>query len=280
MAAFWLLGLLNISAYVIMLAGAGEISAGSVGLVYLAAILPALSIKFTAPCWLPAVSYTARVWACSLLMAGAFTTVALSTTRGLQLVGVALAAAQSGLGEASCLALTARYHLRAAITLWSSGTGFAGVAGYSWEGGLHTLGGVSLRRTLMLANTLAAAFAGEDAQRLLGAGGTAQSSAHEGKAGAGGWHERLRLTLGLWLYTIPLAAVYFAEYAMQSGTWAVIGLPDAGSAAARDHFYKAANWYQIGVFWRAPLASPARRAMRRCGACQRRRWCCWAFYAP
>ena len=38
-----------------------------------------------------------------------------------------LAWAQSGLGEASCLALTAQYQSRAAITLWSSGTGFAGV---------------------------------------------------------------------------------------------------------------------------------------------------------
>ena len=34
-----------------MLAGADEISSGSVGLVYLAAILPALTIKLTAPYW-------------------------------------------------------------------------------------------------------------------------------------------------------------------------------------------------------------------------------------
>ena len=409
-----------------MLAGADEISAGSVGLVYLAAILPSLGVKLSAPYWcdtprprasalkphiilrshdrpwaqqsknllcqrqggsprvcacasssphpargclgvrlqpvgrcsgqagtlngcssavrssggekvrsgrgaaarrFPAVTYPARMWACALFMTGAFTTVALGSTRDAQLVGVAMAAVQvlwrarmcpalarvlvvpnlaqavqllrshlamcgqsspedmglhilaaaavsthfpaaatcqrsaasgvravgwnsrwydrlvlqglaatrgekrkhahtcargnlqSGLGEASCLALTARYPSRAAITLWSSGTGFAGtqarvlrarsplaghplalcpvelgmsshswtgvvlgfegfnpkpavfhssvtlgqgpaagVAGYSWVGGLHTLGGLSLRSTLLLANALAAGF--------------------------------------------------------------------------------------------------------------------------
>ena len=39
------------------------------------------------------------------------------------------------------------------------------------------------------------------------------------KAAVGGWRERLRLTLALWPYTVPLASVYFAEYAMQSGAW-------------------------------------------------------------
>lgn len=73
--AFWLLGLLNNSGhhslldtcfsdiaaqyddreicagYVIMIAGANEISSGSVGLVYFCAIFPALLVKLTAPYW-------------------------------------------------------------------------------------------------------------------------------------------------------------------------------------------------------------------------------------
>ena len=47
---------------------------------------------------------------------------------------------QGGLGEASCLALTSYYSGRPAITLWSSGTGFAGVFGYAWVALLHMLG--------------------------------------------------------------------------------------------------------------------------------------------
>ena len=35
----------------------------------------------------------------------------------------------------------------------------------------------------------------------------------------GGWRDRLRLTLGLYPYTLPLFTVYAAEYCMQSGTW-------------------------------------------------------------
>ena len=35
--------------------------------------------------------------------------------------------------------------------------------------------------------------------------------------------QRLRFILSLWPYTIPLFTVYWAEYAMQAGTWAAIG---------------------------------------------------------
>lgn len=34
-----------------MIAGANQISAGSIGLVYLAAILPSLAVKLSAPYW-------------------------------------------------------------------------------------------------------------------------------------------------------------------------------------------------------------------------------------
>lgn len=51
LAAFWLLGLLNNLPYVILLAGATEISAGGVGLVFLADIAPTFVVKLTAPYW-------------------------------------------------------------------------------------------------------------------------------------------------------------------------------------------------------------------------------------
>lgn len=59
---------------------------------------------------------------------------------------------------------------------------------------------------------------------------------------------RLKLTLSLWPFMIPLFAVYAAEYACQSGTWTSMGFPVA-SESARRVFYTRANWlYQTGVF--------------------------------
>lgn len=39
---------------------------------------------------------------------------------------------------------------------------------------------------------------------------------------------QLRATAALWPFMVPLFVVYFAEYAMQSGTWAAIGMREAG----------------------------------------------------
>ncbi|KAL3151769.1 hypothetical protein ABBQ38_012743 [Trebouxia sp. C0009 RCD-2024] len=62
------------------------------------------------------------------------------------------------------------------------------------------------------------------------------------------WKERLLHTLQLWPYMVPLCAVYFAEYAMQTGPWTAIGFP-VTDAEARHRFYSASNWcYQVGVF--------------------------------
>lgn len=50
-AAFWVLGLLNNSPYVIMMAFAKEIAPGAVGVVFVADVAPTFIIKMTAPCW-------------------------------------------------------------------------------------------------------------------------------------------------------------------------------------------------------------------------------------
>ena len=72
------------------------------------------------------VPYGARMLAIAALMSAAYTTVGFGSTRGWQLLGVVLSALQGGLGEASCLAMCTFFDSRSAITLWSSGTGFAG----------------------------------------------------------------------------------------------------------------------------------------------------------
>lgn len=71
----------------------------------------------------------------TLTMASSFITVAsgyIAGSVGLMLVGIAIGSFQSGLGEASFLALAAFYDGRLALTAWSSGTGFAGIFGFAW----------------------------------------------------------------------------------------------------------------------------------------------------
>ena len=59
--------------------------------------------------------------------------------------------------------------------------------------------------------------------------------------------QRFELTLKLWPYMVPLAVVYFAEYALQSGVWAAMGFP-VEDQGARQQFYEFSNWtYQAGV---------------------------------
>ena len=41
------------------------------------------------------------------------------------------------------------------------------------------------------------------------------------------WRERAARTAALWQYMTCLMLVYFAEYAMQSGTWTAIGAHEA-----------------------------------------------------
>ncbi|KAK9918138.1 hypothetical protein WJX75_001533 [Coccomyxa subellipsoidea] len=248
MAAFWLLGLINNSAYVIMIAGANDISDGSVGLVYFCAIFPTLLVKLTGPYWFHYTSYTARMWLIAILMGCAYTTVAFSSRRSLQLLGVVFSALQGGLGEASCLAMCTFFDSRAAITFWSSGTGFAGVAGYTWVGILHVLLGFSFKKTLLIANTTALGWLAVYYILLQPQTRSKRRTEDVAATHRMHWRERYQRTLDLWPYMVPLTLVYFAEYVMQSGTWTAIGFPP-GDAPARHQFYEASNWcYQVGVF--------------------------------
>ncbi|CAM9788942.1 unnamed protein product [Pylaiella littoralis] len=341
-SAFWLLGLINNSSYVIMMAVAKEIAPGAVGIVFLADVAPTLLIKVTAPYWFHLVPYSVRVWACTVLLVLSLVTVGYGGSTGVQLLGVCFSSLQGGLGEASFLALASYYDTPRALTAWSSGTGFAGIFGYAWVFVLNLLFGLSFRTTLMMANLLAVFFlyayfrllsaplinserhrsssgtsssvgGGGNGNRLSqqtrvdgigaarataysplspssqqqmqssalsssltsdGGGGALYSSHTEDEGGEEeGWGEsdggtldvgvvagesrrppemtvgeRLRFTLSLWRFTVPLVLVYFAEYTMQTGTWSAIGFPIT-SANARRRFYEYANWcYQGGVF--------------------------------
>uniref|UniRef100_A0A7S1JHF2 Battenin n=1 Tax=Eutreptiella gymnastica TaxID=73025 RepID=A0A7S1JHF2_9EUGL len=295
--AFWLLGLLNNTAYVIMIAGAKDILPSAVGLVYVCNVLPGFAIKLTGPYWFHYVRYKHRVYCASLLMGLSFLIVALgqiTKNAALSLFGILFCSAQGSLGEASFVALSAFYDSRKALTAWSSGTGFAGVFGYLWVSFFTLFLGLNFETSLLLALSLAAGFVAvyifvlpepevqrectvpppEEALRLEPAmtdadddhaadGGPAWDGPGDPTGGPGALsrtqemskvtssmtvQQRVAVTATLWPYMIPLTVVYFAEYAMQTGTWAAIGFP-VTDAQSRKLFYTLANWmYQWGVF--------------------------------
>jgi hypothetical protein len=90
LVAFWMLGLLNNSSYVVMLASAKHIEAGGVGLVYLAAVLPGLLLKLSAAFWFHRAPYAVRALMVAFAMLGAFTLVAEASKRGSLTVGTVL----------------------------------------------------------------------------------------------------------------------------------------------------------------------------------------------
>lgn len=126
--AFWIMGVLNNIPFVIMLAGAKDISEGGTALVFIANTLPGLLCKLSSPYWFDRVSYKNRIKAGSILMTSSFLVVSffsyldeknlldaddddddgLGFCVWMQLLGVALGSAQGSLGEASLLALSGR----------------------------------------------------------------------------------------------------------------------------------------------------------------------------
>lgn len=277
-SAFWCLGLLNNFLYVVMNAGANNISDTAIGLVYLAGILPTLIVKLTGPYWFHLVSYKIRIQVSAFLMTACLFVVAWGKSSAVKLFGVSLASFQSGLGEASLLAMASFYHPKYCLSAWASGTGFAGIFGYLWSIYFTQVIDACFQVQLMVGLWIPLAWLGvfhcmlkePSVDRTRGAceDENAQSDwdSSEGSpdrsevSGASSSYDRpltekltciqrFRFTLSLWKYMIPLFLVYVSEYIIQAGAWASMGFPDVHIAANRHKWYQWANFtYQIGVF--------------------------------
>lgn len=115
--AFWILGCLNNTAYVVMNAASQSISPGGVGLVYLCNVGPSLLTKLTLPYWGDLVGYRTRMILATISMVLSFVLVARGGSLAVRLIGVSFSAFQSGLGEASMLGLTAKVQLHMCVTM-------------------------------------------------------------------------------------------------------------------------------------------------------------------
>ncbi|XP_068779354.1 battenin isoform X1 [Struthio camelus] len=249
-AAFWILGLCNNFAYVVMLSAAHDIlrrppaapqaarhlphgadangsrydcNPVSTGAVLLADILPTLLLKLAAPFGLHLVPYSPRVVVCALCAWGSFALVALSAGVAVSLGGVALASVSSGLGEVTFLALSSLYP-RAAVASWASGTGAAGLGGALAYGGL-TQAGLSPPRALLPLLALPPAALLSYFCLLRPPPAAAPPAEQEQPLLGTPPAPPARLTLarkwrivkGLLKYLVPLAIVYFAEYFINQG---------------------------------------------------------------
>ncbi|XP_069033456.1 battenin isoform X2 [Embiotoca jacksoni] len=176
---FWLLGLCNNFAYVVMLSAAHDIlktqesqnstasTSGtssvdfqtgnssrydcnpvSTAAVLLADILPTLLIKLVAPFVIHKLPYGVRVVFCSVVAATSFLLVSFSSAVWISILGVIFASISSGLGELSFLSLTV-FFSRDVLEGWGSGTGGAGVAGSLLYSGF-VQAGLSPRTTLLI----------------------------------------------------------------------------------------------------------------------------------
>ncbi|XP_068435184.1 battenin isoform X1 [Clinocottus analis] len=179
---FWLLGLCNNFAYVVMLSAAHDIlkeqeskngtaptsatmavepqggnssnssrydcNPVSTAAVLLADILPTLVIKLSAPFVIHKLPYGFRVLFCAAMAAASFLLVSFSSAVWMSVLGVIFASIGAGLGELSFLSLTV-YFSRDVLGGWGSGTGGAGVAGAFLYSGLTQVG-LSPRVTLLI----------------------------------------------------------------------------------------------------------------------------------
>ncbi|XP_044038000.1 battenin isoform X1 [Siniperca chuatsi] len=179
---FWLLGLCNNFAYVVMLSAAHDVlkkqesgnatvSASatlavgfqggnssnssrydcnpvSTAAVLLADILPTLLIKLLAPFVIHKLPYGMRVLFCAIMATTSFLLVSFSSTVWMSILGVIFASISSGLGELSFLSLTV-FFSRDVLGGWGSGTGGAGVAGAFLYSGLIQVG-LSPKITLLI----------------------------------------------------------------------------------------------------------------------------------
>ncbi|KAF0689047.1 Aste57867_19462 [Aphanomyces stellatus] len=247
-AAFWLLGLINSMPFVIMMAGAKDIDSGGVGVVYLCQILPGLLVQATGPYWFHLVSYRTRLYLSALCMTLSFVSVVwgYQTSLALQLFGVVLSGFQSALGESSLLAYASLFDVRLCLSYWSSGSGCAGVMGYVWFAGLTALFDVQI--ALLLALVFPVLFVIIFETMFSAKSVESLPLIHDAPTDVLCLRDGLQLTLTLWPYMLPLAAVYAAQYAAQTGPWSAIGFP-LESAVARVAFYRdAGTAWGFGVF--------------------------------
>lgn len=283
LCAYWILGLCNNYGYVIMLSAAYDILSSkfnlsdsgtsgprecntlSTGAILLADILPSLFIKFMSP-FFPLWIHT-RMVAVIVLNVSGFLLVAFSPMLWVALSGVVAMSLASGLGEVSLLSYMAFYKDKNVITMWSSGTGGAGVLGSLSFLVLTNL--LTPRDTLLVMNVVPFAMAmtfwallvhprldAGDEEAVLSTEKAVIVKVQDDvpvRVSDASFADRLRDVPSLLKYIVPLTMVYFFEYFINQGLFELIHYkmdsPITGAPLDNADQYKIFQVaYQVGVF--------------------------------
>ncbi|VDK69472.1 unnamed protein product [Onchocerca ochengi] len=284
--AFWILGLCNNFAYVIMLSAAEDILSVedgpkassksiddpcqssivhrqcqplSTGSVLLANIIPSLVVKMFYPFVMHRIPFGMRHLFTVLLQISSFLVVAFSQNIPMGLTGVALASIGAGIGEVTFLSLTTYFHNNV-VGAWSSGTGGAGIFGsfaYAMLTDMHMLG-LKPRNALLLMLIIPLIFAFvyfDDVAFVLfidnynDSGGELVPDIEQQS-----FKNKLIIAKPLILkYMLPFAVVYFAEYFINQGLLELLIFDCGHSFGIGQHGQY--RWYQIinaiFLFWDA-----------------------------
>jgi battenin len=257
-------GVLNNSIWVLMNSSAKDMKVDAVGLVFVCNILPTIFVKSIGPTLVfHRISYGSRAWLCGLLMLLSLFAVAFGDAK-TQVLGIVFCSLGSGLGESSLLASTAFSDSpKYAIAAWASGTGIAGIMGVGWRIVLMNFFGLNFQQMLLLATIFAFAWVANffilvspfllEQKHIVSPDLTEIISGDcyqeiEPSLDLSTATSKLQfVALNLWPFMIPFFVVYFSEYVLLSGVFAVVGFP-VESISARDDFYVYASWvYQFGV---------------------------------
>jgi len=294
LASFWIFGLTNNFAYVVMLSAAHDIlddeendngnstfdgnittvapftttspssnetylecNPMSTGTILLADILPTLIVKMILPFYIQKIPYSIKISLISGFALSSFVLVALAHEVWLSVLGVVCASIGAGLGEITFLSLTTFYH-RNVVSMWSSGTGGAGVVGAIVYAGF-TSAGLSPRDSLLIMTCIPALLMvtyftlltkpelnikktdqEEDTSLLLDEGQQKKQVQLTMK-------EKLRLIPSLLKYMVPLTLVYYGEYFINQGLHELLYFPDQWLTKEEQYRWYQVT-YQIGVF--------------------------------
>ncbi|XP_061606464.1 battenin isoform X3 [Phyllopteryx taeniolatus] len=273
-SGFWLIGLCNNFAYVVMLSAAQDIlkkqqsenttifkpslitldtefgnsscydcSSVSTAAVLLADILPTLIIKLSAPLVIHKVPHGFRILFCVIMAATSFLVVSFSSTVWMSIIGVIFASTSSGFGELTFLSLTVFYS-RDVLGAWGSGTGGAGVVGALLYSSLTQVG-LSPQVTLLIMLIIPVTM-------LIRAGTTVLLSfssniTEDGRSGLLTLTEKLHVFKSLLPFVCVLGLVYYAEYFINQGLMELLYFRRFFLTHAEQYrWYQ--TFYQVGVF--------------------------------
>ncbi|GAB1609705.1 battenin-like isoform X1 [Argonauta hians] len=283
LVAFWIFGLCNNFAYVIMLSAAHDIlkeesnkggnqsisdqnnslPAGNgstlicneigTGAILIADILPALLIKLSSPLYIQKLSYNLKVVIIICSTTISFILVAVASDVVISIIGVCFASFSSGLGEVTFLSLSSFFH-KNAVSAWSSGTGGAGIFGALSYAGLTMLN-LSPRHTILLMLIIPAIFAFsyftllKKPPVLQSMGYSSQNLLVNSKPPRLilNTKQKLLQIVAVSKYMVPLCLVYIAEYYINQTLFELLYINDIWLTSFEQYRWFQVD-YQLGVF--------------------------------